>query len=171
LFRAKNGEVIKRIQDGLECCGLHSIVDKAWPFPDKNTGVDACVKRFERTKSCFEGWRAEERGVAGIAVGVVIGVAVWKILVIYVQSRGGPWYSEEESGAEHDEERSGGRRRLEHSDSGRRQLEYPNGESARYQDEPDVEDVGGTEDAVLASRVQPSQLRDDAEQWANERQP
>lgn len=112
-----------------------------------------------------------------MALGVVIGVVVWKVcsvrdlgknlanvmkvVVLYVQSRGAAWHTQanEIAAIEEGEEQNGSRR----------QLEYPNGQSARYQDEPAVEDVEDSEDAVLASRVQPSQLRDDTEQWASER--
>jgi len=157
LFRAKNEKVIRRIQDALGCCGLHTTVDKAWPFQDKQRGVDACVKRYERTKSCFAGWRDEERGAAGMIVGVVVGVVVWKVLVLLVRSRGAPWHNQEDGEAEQVDARNGGRR----------VLEYPDAETP-YRDVPAIEDVND-DDAVLASRVQPSQLRDDAETWANER--
>jgi len=157
LFRAKNGDVIRRIQDGLDCCGLHTKVDMAWPFPSKDNLADACIKRFERERNCFEVWRAEERGVAGMAVGVVVGVVVWKILVLYAQSRGAAWHNQENGAndSEHAEERNGGRR----------QLEYPAGQSGRYQDEPDVEN----EDAMLASSVHPSHLGDGSDPWQSER--
>jgi hypothetical protein len=73
-----------------------------------------------------------------------------QVLVIYMQSRHG-WRSENANAAEGD-------------GSERRALEYP-GAEAPYRDHPDVEDVEDN-DAVLASRVVPSRLRDDSEHWA-----
>jgi hypothetical protein len=53
-------------------------VDKAFPFPAKDVGVDACKKAFGRDISCFASWREEERRVAGLILMVVLLVAAWK---------------------------------------------------------------------------------------------
>jgi hypothetical protein len=79
LYQGKQGRVIGRIQDAFGCCGLHSVRDMAYPFPSKERGADACVKMYDRQSSCFEGWREEERGVAGLILAVSVGVAVWKV--------------------------------------------------------------------------------------------
>jgi hypothetical protein len=81
LFRKHNGKAIRRIQDAFECCGLHSTLDKAFPFPSKDVGVDACKKAFGRDVSCFASWREEERIVAGLLLLVVLLVVLWKVSV------------------------------------------------------------------------------------------
>lgn len=48
LFSDKDGNAIKRIQDAHRCCGLHSAVDRAWPFPGENRAVTACREMLSR---------------------------------------------------------------------------------------------------------------------------
>ncbi|KAF1988992.1 hypothetical protein K402DRAFT_12228 [Aulographum hederae CBS 113979] len=78
LYSKKDSDAIRRIQDAGDCCGLHSGLDMAWPFPAKGVRPDRCLERFERTASCFEGWRAREQSVAGLMLAVVIGVFLWE---------------------------------------------------------------------------------------------
>jgi hypothetical protein len=79
LFSTHNGKAVRRIQDAFECCGLHSTIDRAYPFPAKDIGVDACKKGFGRTISCFESWKEEEKRIAGLMLLVVLLVALWKV--------------------------------------------------------------------------------------------
>lgn len=79
MFSRHDGKAIQRIQDAFECCGLHSVLDKAFPFPSKNVGVDACTKTFGREKSCLNDWSGEERRVAGLGLVVILGVVVWEV--------------------------------------------------------------------------------------------
>jgi hypothetical protein len=79
MFSKKNGDAIKKIQDALNCCGLHGTADKAFPFPAKNTPPTTCMTRYDRNKSCFHGWRAEEEKVAGLMLMVVLLTALWKV--------------------------------------------------------------------------------------------
>lgn len=79
LYRQKNAKVIGRIQDAFSCCGLHSPVDMAYPFPSKEVAVDACKVNFGRTRSCFDSLREEERVCAGLMLAVTAGVAIWKV--------------------------------------------------------------------------------------------
>ncbi|KIW06264.1 uncharacterized protein PV09_02736 [Verruconis gallopava] len=126
MFKEKNA-IIGKIQDAFQCCGLHSLVDKAYPFPNKERGADACVKMYNRQRSCFDSWQSEERLMAGLLLLVTIAVAVWKVIVIYMQTRGVSWSEEaqalnrEEDGAE------------------RRALEYTSAETP-YRDQPEIED-------------------------------
>jgi hypothetical protein len=82
LYKAKNEKAIRRIQDAFNCCGLHSRVDMAYPFPSKERLADACLKMYERKSNCFEAWRGEERGMAGLILAITAGVAVWKVSVL-----------------------------------------------------------------------------------------
>ncbi|KAI9718223.1 MAG: hypothetical protein M1812_004213 [Candelaria pacifica] len=80
LFQHKNSDAINRIQNTFKCCGLHSTRDKAWPFPDKNHGADACVKTLGWQKSCFGDWRQGEQISAGLLLMVALLVFVSKVL-------------------------------------------------------------------------------------------
>jgi hypothetical protein len=79
LFQGKHADSIQRIQNAFECCGLHSPRDKAYPFPSHDVGIDACQRRYDRTKSCFADWKAEEQLVAGLMLLAVFLVFVWKV--------------------------------------------------------------------------------------------
>lgn len=79
LFRAKDGTRIQRIQDSLDCCGLHSVKDKAYPFPSSDVSVKSCSTRYGRNASCFDGWRREERKAASVILAVTVVVALWKV--------------------------------------------------------------------------------------------
>lgn len=52
-FQQKDDRLIRDTQNALSCCGFRSPIDKAWPFPSKQFGADACVKAFNRQKSCL----------------------------------------------------------------------------------------------------------------------
>lgn len=79
LFSNKNAEVIRRIQDRYQCCGLHSTVDKAWPFPDRSHPVTACRDAFNRRNSCMGGWRRDEQIAAGLMLLVAVVVFLMKV--------------------------------------------------------------------------------------------
>ncbi|PSN61201.1 hypothetical protein BS50DRAFT_505036, partial [Corynespora cassiicola Philippines] len=91
LFRQRNVESIRAIQDANSCCGFRSIHDMAWPFPDKNHQSDACEKAFGRTTACFGSWKAEEQRVAGILMGAVGLVFLWQFLIIAVPTERESW--------------------------------------------------------------------------------
>jgi len=77
LFSNKNADVIRRIQDRHQCCGLHSVQDRAWPFPDRSHTAAACHEAFGRQRSCFGGWRQDEQ----ITGGLILFVAVVAFLI------------------------------------------------------------------------------------------
>lgn len=79
LFRAKDEDNVRRIQDTFECCGLTSVRDMAWPFPSADRGSDACVVRFERDTPCLGPWKAEERKVAIMLLVVPVAVFAWMV--------------------------------------------------------------------------------------------
>ncbi|MCJ1398199.1 hypothetical protein MMC11_001396 [Xylographa trunciseda] len=80
LFVAKDEGTIRTIQERLECCGFRSVKDKAWPFPAKGVGVQACVERFGWERPCEGVWTAKERSVLGMIIGVGVGVVMMKIV-------------------------------------------------------------------------------------------
>lgn len=72
LFSSKNADVIRRIQDRHQCCGLHSVRDRAWPFPDSSHTAAACHETFGRQRSCFGGWRQDEQITGGLMLLVAV---------------------------------------------------------------------------------------------------
>ncbi|KAK3698916.1 hypothetical protein LTR37_016703 [Vermiconidia calcicola] len=93
LFKRKEVERIKRIQDTFSCCGFNSPRDMAFPFPDANHGSDACVVRYEREGACFEPWRLEETKVAIMLLVVPVAVFVWKVAIVLAPSSQSSWLS------------------------------------------------------------------------------
>lgn len=79
LFRAKDEERVRMIQDSFQCCGLESTRDMAWPFPQAGRGADACERMFEGRDRCLEPWKAEERKVAVFLLVVPVAVFVWMV--------------------------------------------------------------------------------------------
>lgn len=73
LFNTHNQKAIRSIQDALECCGLRTLVDQAWPFVPATT----CRESTGRTRACEPGWEGAERGALTgmIMVGVTIMLA------------------------------------------------------------------------------------------------
>lgn len=91
MFRAKNENAIRGIQDRFECCGLMTTKDKAWPFPDKKHTVSPCEETFGRTKSCLGEWRQAQQVNAGLFLLVAIVVFIVKLVVILFLITGSSW--------------------------------------------------------------------------------
>lgn len=89
MFRAKNADRVRAIQDAFQCCGFGGVKDMAFPFPDASHGGDACVVRYERTTRCLEPWREQERRVAVMLLVVPLAVFAWKVLLFAVPTPGG----------------------------------------------------------------------------------
>ena len=87
LFIAKDGGTIQAIQDSLKCCGFRTVRDKAWPFPEKGVGAEACVKRFGWQNSCEGIWTAEGRSMLRMMIGVGVGLVAIKVSVTRVFRR------------------------------------------------------------------------------------
>ncbi|RAH51207.1 uncharacterized protein BO95DRAFT_458561 [Aspergillus brunneoviolaceus CBS 621.78] len=90
-FHARDAATIRTIQDRLQCCGLRSVRDRAWPFKDRSHGDDACVLQLGYTRACAGVWRGEEVKVLWflvVGLGVVGGlrIAFW---VLRVRGMGG----------------------------------------------------------------------------------
>jgi hypothetical protein len=76
LFQNHDANTIRGIQDRLECCGLRSVLDQPWPFPD-NHGATRCRDNFGRDRNCGPLWRAREVEILSIWVSVgVLGLVV-----------------------------------------------------------------------------------------------
>ncbi|KAL7951012.1 hypothetical protein V8C42DRAFT_136194 [Trichoderma barbatum] len=90
LFRAHDGESIRLIQDTLNCCGLNTVKDRAFPFPpaDANT----CAKTFGRDHACRGPWTTALRSSTGADFGVVIAVGLLQILSLLMTREGTNWW-------------------------------------------------------------------------------
>ncbi|KAI9697266.1 MAG: hypothetical protein M1836_004830 [Candelina mexicana] len=186
LFNHKNSGAINRIQNTYKCCGLHSTRDKAWPFPDKYHGADACVKTLGWQKSCFGDWRQEEQISAGLLLMVALLVFTSKLGLLFLLRTRSPWiqrflhtpWTQDKqyaaitangaSDAEHGETPNDGTVRSH------RQIEAP------YTDEPittEAEQANSSQTTPRAERSQeevgvrvlPSGLHGEQDEWREER--
>lgn len=78
LFKHKNADAIRTIQEAFKCCGFTNPRDMAWPFPDRTHDQHACESAFGRTTGCVGPWKSEEQKMAGLLIGVVGMVFVWQ---------------------------------------------------------------------------------------------
>lgn len=77
LFRTKNAQGIRAVQEALGCCGFRSPKDMAWPFPPADV---PCAARFDRAPPACRGpWAAALRRAAGADFGVVLAVGVLQV--------------------------------------------------------------------------------------------
>ncbi|KFY57696.1 hypothetical protein V497_05338 [Pseudogymnoascus sp. VKM F-4516 (FW-969)] len=171
LYRSKDANAIKRIQDQWSCCGFNSIKDRAWPFLHGENGVRQCHLLLERNTACAAPWGEEEKKMAGVLVGVTVAVFVIKIVVLGTQMRSTAWtrpaWMRFLGGLEADDSRGG----IE----GERLLI---GEGARIEEEYHDEENGGAVDSALRGtdaevenrpRLEPSGLTGDGEHWRDNR--
>ena len=77
MFRHKDGSSIRRIQDRLECCGLNSVKDRAYPFP--KSGSSTCADTYGRDLACRGPWSAALRTNAGMDFAVVVAVGLLQV--------------------------------------------------------------------------------------------
>lgn len=76
LFRAKDAQSVRAIQDAFECCGFRSVKDMAWPFPPVDI---ACAQRFDRVLPCRGPWTGALQRSGGVELGVVVVVAILQV--------------------------------------------------------------------------------------------
>lgn len=65
LFEHKDTS-IRTIQTRLQCCGLNSMHDRAWPFPAHNVDARTCERTQGYTIACGDVWRREEATAAAL---------------------------------------------------------------------------------------------------------
>ncbi|OKO91123.1 hypothetical protein PENSUB_13112 [Penicillium subrubescens] len=56
-FQSKNSHAIRSIQDELQCCGLKSLHDRAWPFKDQSHGDNAWWRFMQMALAHLSGQR------------------------------------------------------------------------------------------------------------------
>lgn len=70
LFHDKDMGAVRAIQDTLQCCGLWSKVDRAWPFPGDDHDARSCHASFSRDLRCGDMWSDRTRFVLGLWLAV-----------------------------------------------------------------------------------------------------
>lgn len=75
MFRAKDAKSVRLIQDTLDCCGLNSVRDRAYPFGQPST----CPETYGRDRSCREAWTGVMQTTAGVDFGVVLATALLQV--------------------------------------------------------------------------------------------
>jgi hypothetical protein len=161
LFRAKDVRRIRAIQDALECCGFRSPQDMAFPFPP---APSSCPDTFGRDRSCLSPWRAEERTMAALLLGVVVLVVLWQTLVLVGPQSPASWFG---SHPRDDEQRIRGAI-LYNEDAEAGHDDDDRSAVGRYEDEPgESADRGraAIRQSEDFSRVQSSELPDSQEHW------
>ncbi|KAF3766159.1 hypothetical protein M406DRAFT_356222 [Cryphonectria parasitica EP155] len=84
LFRAKDADSVRAIQEAFQCCGFRSVHDMAWPFPP---AAIECAARFDRALACRGPWADALRKSAGVNFGVVVAVGLLQVLSIVLARR------------------------------------------------------------------------------------
>jgi len=80
LFKAKDGDAVRAIQDSFKCCGFKTTKDNAFPFGQPSD----CSEIFGYTRSCLKAWRKAEQVNAGLLLLVALVVFVLKVCPLYI---------------------------------------------------------------------------------------
>jgi len=166
LWRVKDGDAIRLIQDTLNCCGLNSVLDRSFPFTDPAT----CSKYFHRTQACMGAWRQAEQINAGLLLLVAVVVFIIKVLSIISLLTGTSL--SESKWARHFKQIGNGTENSEEDNRAgvRRLIEERSGTVGEYHDEPSEEAVPRAIDAPAdgqeqGPRVVPSPLTEGGREW------
>lgn len=79
MFQRKDESGIRAIQTGLQCCGLNSRRDRAWPFPSHDVDARACERTLGYTSRCADRWQRQEAVAASLIV--LASLLNWILLV------------------------------------------------------------------------------------------
>lgn len=85
MFENKDANSIRSIQTRLQCCGLNSMHDRAWPFPSRGVDARACERNQGYTVACGNMWRQEESLAATLTA--IASFLNWLMMVRLVVSR------------------------------------------------------------------------------------
>lgn len=163
MYGWKDAKAIRTIQDSFECCGLNSVVDRAFPFAKGLPST--CAATYGRNISCFEPWRKAQQVNAGLLLLVAFVVFFVKIGSVLTLLTSASWTHSRRnrqskqitnSASEHVEDVEDG------PTATNRRLIGANTDSEPYRDDP--EDNA----ANLTSRVQPSALGQSHNEWATD---
>lgn len=67
-FQEKDDRAIRTIENSLHCCGFNSLHDRAWPFPSRGVGANACEISLGYTRRCADPWRQQEQAAATMVI-------------------------------------------------------------------------------------------------------
>ncbi|KAJ5722194.1 hypothetical protein N7488_000229 [Penicillium malachiteum] len=91
MFKSKNAEAIRTIQDSFQCCGLRSTRDRAWPFNDRTHGDNACELQLGYTRSCLAPWRGQQQTASWMIFAAALLIMALKIGITSWSSRRSSW--------------------------------------------------------------------------------
>ncbi|KAF4589185.1 tetraspanin Tsp3 [Ophiocordyceps camponoti-floridani] len=86
LFSDHDADSIRRIQDGLNCCGFNTVQDRPWPFPDHQTARE-CADTYRRDVACSRPWQSALQRNSGVEFGVILVVGLWQIASLILPLR------------------------------------------------------------------------------------
>lgn len=78
-YNNKDVKSIKTIQDALNCCGLKTLKEQAWPFSGEKTPANTCATMFNRHTPCFDPWSKKHQLSAGMFTAVAIVTLMSKV--------------------------------------------------------------------------------------------
>lgn len=78
-YNNKDIDSIKTIQDALNCCGLKTLKEQAWPFASDKTPANSCATMFKRDTPCFGPWSKKHQLSAGMFTAVAIVTLMSKV--------------------------------------------------------------------------------------------
>ncbi|OJD12452.1 hypothetical protein AJ78_06967 [Emergomyces pasteurianus Ep9510] len=131
-YSHKNANASRAIQDRLQCCGLRSTRDRAWPFPGGSEQRD-CTSTSGYTQCCLSGWQGAQREAASMIFAAAVLSLVMKFILASHQYGLSSRYSRlpYHEATEGSENASG-----THGNSSQRRLIT----DVRYRDEPGAEE-------------------------------
>ncbi|OAA54861.1 iron transport multicopper oxidase FET3 precursor [Cordyceps fumosorosea ARSEF 2679] len=91
LYRARDADAVRLVQDTLGCCGYSDVDDRAFPFA--SLIQQTCAQIYGRDRACAAPWRAAMETHAGIAFGVVMAVALMQVLGLVLMRPGTSWWT------------------------------------------------------------------------------
>ncbi|KAI1615548.1 hypothetical protein EDD36DRAFT_191295 [Exophiala viscosa] len=80
MFQQKDDAGIRAIQSGLQCCGLNSLYDRAWPFPSREVDARACERTLRYTSRCADRWQRQQAVAASLIV--LASLLNWILLIL-----------------------------------------------------------------------------------------
>lgn len=78
MYRAHDGDAVRRVQDALVCCGFNSLRDRAFPF-QAGGRPSSCPETYGRAVACREGWTGALRAASGVELAVVLVTEVLQV--------------------------------------------------------------------------------------------
>ncbi|OKL64055.1 hypothetical protein UA08_00378 [Talaromyces atroroseus] len=124
-YHNKDVRAIRTIQDQLQCCGLRSTRDRAWPFKDSTHGDNSCESTTGYRQSCLQPWSEQERRVAVLVLvaavfgwGIKMGISSLNLRFIFRGNRGNAWTNFNHENITRDESTGPRYRDDENADSG-----------------------------------------------------